>query len=129
MRHKRLASCLLVLGLVLGGRTAWTHHSPASQFDLTTSVKVTGTIQTFNVDVGGGGGYANQGPVDGEQKNPWVDAAAWNGLLTTLVRTGRDPQLERGIGEVLSQIDALDVSLPDLATRPTRQIPKLPPRP
>ena len=45
MRHKRLATCLLALGLVLGGRTAWAHHSPASQFDLSTSVKVTGTIQ------------------------------------------------------------------------------------
>ena len=41
---------------------------------------------------------------------------------------GRDPQLERGISEVLAQIERLDLILPDLATRPTRQIPKLPPR-
>ena len=43
-------------------------------------------------------------------------------------RAGRDPQLERGITEVMNQIEALDVSFPDVKTRPTRKIPKLPPR-
>ena len=43
-------------------------------------------------------------------------------------RAGRDPQLERGITEVMNQIEALDVSYPDVKIRPTRKIPKLPPR-
>ncbi len=40
----------------------------------------------------------------------------------------RDPQLERGIAEVMTRIEAHEVTLPDLGTRPTRAIPKLPPR-
>ena len=41
---------------------------------------------------------------------------------------GRDPQLARGISEVMAQIGALDVRYPDLKARNTRKIPKLPPR-
>jgi tricorn protease len=41
---------------------------------------------------------------------------------------GRDPQLERGISEVMAQIDDLDVVLPDMRRRNSRKIPKLPPR-
>ena len=41
---------------------------------------------------------------------------------------GRDPQLARGISEVIRLVDALDVVEPDLSTRPTRKIPTLPPR-
>ncbi len=36
---------LLVLCVVLVGRVAWAHHSPAAEFDPDVPVKVTGTIQ------------------------------------------------------------------------------------
>jgi hypothetical protein len=45
MTHERLSLLLLALGVVLGGRAAWAHHSPAAEFDLSTSVKVTGKIR------------------------------------------------------------------------------------
>ena len=38
-------SLLLILGVVLIGRVAWGHHSPAAEFDPDVPVKVTGTIQ------------------------------------------------------------------------------------
>lgn len=41
---------------------------------------------------------------------------------------GRDPQLERGIEEVMARIDAHKPTMPDLRTRNTRKIPTLPPR-
>lgn len=41
---------------------------------------------------------------------------------------GHDPQLARAIEEVMRRVDALDPVEPDLSTRPTRRIPKLPPR-
>jgi len=43
--RKRLHLILLALAVVIGGRAAWAHHSPAAEFDPSTPVKVTGTIQ------------------------------------------------------------------------------------
>lgn len=77
--------------------TWWLNEGIAYYFEK----KVTGAIQTFNVDVGGGGGYANEGAADGDGKNPWIDAASWNQLLTGLVRTGRDPKLDKLKGKQL----------------------------
>jgi len=62
--------------------------------------KVTGGIQTFNADVGGGG-YANQGPLDSSQANPWLDGNKWPDMLLKLVRQGRDPKLAKIKGKVL----------------------------
>ena len=46
MAHKRLTLLLLVLGVVLGGRAAWAHHSALAEFDPDMPVKVTGTLKT-----------------------------------------------------------------------------------
>jgi hypothetical protein len=45
MRHKQWSIFLLGFGLALGGQVAWAHHSPLAEFDPSTPVKVTGTIQ------------------------------------------------------------------------------------
>jgi hypothetical protein len=45
MAHKRLALFLSVLGIGLAVQAAWAHHSPVAEFDPSTPVKVTGTIQ------------------------------------------------------------------------------------
>jgi hypothetical protein len=77
--------------------TWWLNEGLAYYFER----KITGTIQTFNTDVGGGGGYSNQGPVDENQQNPWLDATKWKDLILGMVRTGRDPKLEQMKGKVL----------------------------
>ena len=71
--------------------TWWLNEGLAYYFEK----KVTGIIETFNVDVGLSGGYADAGSLDAEKKNPWIDATSWNSLLTNLVRTGRDPKLDK----------------------------------
>jgi len=43
-------------------------------------------------------------------------------------RAGTDPQLERAIVEVMNQLVDRPISVPDIATRPSRALPKLPPR-
>ena len=43
-------------------------------------------------------------------------------------RAGADPQLARAIAEVMAQLVAQPTVMPDLATRPSRALPKLPPR-
>jgi tricorn protease len=43
-------------------------------------------------------------------------------------REGRDPQLERAIVEALHLLEATPRKLPELAARPSRALPKLPPR-
>jgi hypothetical protein len=55
--------------------------------------RVTGTIQTFSVDLGGEK-YAAQTPEEAA-KNPWLDATKWEGLLGQAVRAGRDPRLNQ----------------------------------
>jgi len=74
--------------------------------------KVTGTIQTYSSDIGAAK-YAQQGPVD-PAKNPWVDASKWPALLSNLVRTGRDPKLDRMKGKNLHDPKNL-LKAPDLA--------------
>jgi len=46
MPHKRFFLFLLGLGLVLGGRVAWAHHSALAEFDPSQPVKVTGTLES-----------------------------------------------------------------------------------
>lgn len=55
--------------------------------------RVTGTIQTYNAGVGGGG-YADAGPVESAKQNPWLDASRWPQLLLGLVQSNRDTPLE-----------------------------------
>jgi tricorn protease len=43
-------------------------------------------------------------------------------------RSGRDPQLERAISEILRLLAEHPIVKPDVATRPSRALPKLPPR-
>jgi len=45
MPKKQLSLLSLGFCLVFAGQTAWAHHSPAAEFDFSTPVKVTGTIQ------------------------------------------------------------------------------------
>ncbi|MEE8106163.1 MAG: hypothetical protein V3T86_11570 [Planctomycetota bacterium] len=63
--------------------------------------RVTGTIQTFNTDVGGAGGYADKGPIENNKANPWLDGTKWPELLANLVRGGRDPLLDKFKGKTL----------------------------
>jgi tricorn protease len=42
---------------------------------------------------------------------------------------GRDPQLERAVAEALRLLAEQPILKPDLASRPSRALPKLPPRP
>jgi hypothetical protein len=74
--------------------------------------QVTGAIQTFSTDVGVSK-YAEQPSPDAKQ-DPWLDANQWNGLLTQLVRTGRDPQLDKIKGRNLYEADNR-LSVQDLA--------------
>lgn len=41
---------------------------------------------------------------------------------------GRDPQLDRAVDEVLRLVESTPILQPDLSTRPSRALPKLPPR-
>lgn len=41
---------------------------------------------------------------------------------------GRDPQIERAISEILRLLADQPIVKPDVATRPSRALPKLPPR-
>ena len=41
---------------------------------------------------------------------------------------GRDPQLERALAEVMQLLETTPILQPDLTTRPSRALPKLPPR-
>ncbi len=43
-------------------------------------------------------------------------------------RAGTDPQLERAIVEVMQQLEIRPIIVPDITTRPSRALPKLPPR-
>jgi tricorn protease len=43
-------------------------------------------------------------------------------------RAGRDPQLEQAITAILHLLDEHPIVKPDVATRPSRALPKLPPR-
>lgn len=43
-------------------------------------------------------------------------------------RSGRDPQLERAIAEILRLLTEQPIIKPDIATRPSRALPQLPPR-
>ena len=63
--------------------------------------RVTGTIQTFNADVGGEGKYADLGPIENNKANPWLDGSKWPELLSTLVQGGRDPLLDKFKGKTL----------------------------
>lgn len=74
--------------------------------------QITGAIQTFSTDVGVAK-YAEQ-PAGEVKGDPWLDAAQWNNLLTQLVRTGRDPQLEQIKGKNLYEAQN-KLSVQDLA--------------
>lgn len=65
--------------------------------------QVTGAIQTFSTDVGVTK-YAEQPSADAKG-DPWLDAAQWNNLVLQLVRSGRDPQLEKMKGKNLYEAE------------------------
>jgi hypothetical protein len=76
--------------------TWWLNESLAYFFEK----RISGTIETYNTSVGGGG-YADAGPIEGDQKNPWLDHNRWQDLLLQMVRQGRDPSLEKIKGKEL----------------------------
>jgi hypothetical protein len=76
--------------------TWWLNESIAYFFEK----RISGTIETYNTSVGGGG-YADAGPIEGDQKNPWTDHNRWQDLLLQMVRQGRDPSLEKIKGKEL----------------------------
>jgi hypothetical protein len=80
----------------LGFPTWWLNEGLAYYFEK----KITGTVQTYNADVGGGG-YADAGPVESSKSRPWLDASRWQEMLLNLVRQGRAPKLEKMKGKDL----------------------------
>jgi hypothetical protein len=79
--------------------TWWLNEALAYHFEKL----VAGSIQTFNTDVGVAK-YAEQSAPDAKG-DPWLDAAQWNALITQLVRSGRDPQLEKMKGKNLYEAE------------------------
>jgi hypothetical protein len=73
---------------------------------------VTGQIQTFSTDVGVAK-YA-EAPTADAKGDPWLDAAQWGNLILTLVRSGRDPQLDKMKGKNLYEAENR-LSVQDLA--------------
>ncbi|MGH7161848.1 MAG: hypothetical protein ACREID_00075 [Planctomycetota bacterium] len=69
--------------------TWWVNEGLAYYLEL----RVAGTIQTHNADVGGGK-YADGGPLENNKGDPWQDATKWTALLLHLVQSGRDPPLD-----------------------------------
>jgi len=65
--------------------------------------QVTGSIQTFSTDVGVAK-YAEQ-PAPDAKGDPWLDANQWNNLILQLVRTGRDPPLDKMKGKNLYEAE------------------------
>ncbi|MFI5402637.1 MAG: hypothetical protein ACHQ1G_06840, partial [Planctomycetota bacterium] len=65
--------------------------------------QITGSIQTFSTDVGVAK-YA-ENPAPDAKGDPWLDAAQWNNLVLQLVRTGRDPQLDKMKGKNLYEAE------------------------
>ena len=88
--------------------TWWLNEGLAYYFEK----KITGSIQTQSVGVGGGG-YADQGPVSPD-KNPWLDASKWESLIQGLLRQNRDPALDRIKSKNLYEQDNR-LEAPDLA--------------
>jgi hypothetical protein len=74
--------------------------------------QVTGSIQTFSTDVGVAK-YAET-PQPDAKGDPWLDANQWGALLLQLVRTGRDPQLDKIKGKNLYEAEN-KLSVQDLA--------------
>lgn len=89
--------------------TWWLNEGLAYYFEL----RVTGSIQTFNTNVGGGG-YANAAGLETGQNDPWLDATKWQELLAGLVRTNRDPSLDQMKGKDLFS-SKNKLAVPDLA--------------
>ncbi|MCK6461806.1 MAG: hypothetical protein L6Q95_18150 [Planctomycetes bacterium] len=103
-----VANALATRHARLGFPTWWLNEGIGYYFEK----QVTGSIQTFSTDVGVTK-YAEQ--PGGEAKgDPWLDATQWNNLITQLVRTGRDPQLEQIKGKNLYE-DKNKLAVQDLA--------------
>jgi hypothetical protein len=95
MPHKRLSLLLLGLGLVLGGRAAWAHHSELAEFDPSEPVKVTGTLRK----------------VEWQNPHVWffVDVTEADGLVTTWGFSTSPPGslMRRGIMKDVMRIGAV----------------------
>ena len=95
MAHKRLALLMLVLGVVLGGRAAWAHHSALAEFDPDMPVKVTGTLKT----------------VEWQNPHVWffVDVTEDDGTVTTWGFSTAPPGslMRRGITKDVMRIGAV----------------------
>ena len=95
MAHKRLTLPLLVLGVVLGGRVVWAHHSALAEFDPDVLVKVTGTLKT----------------VEWQNPHVWffVDVAEDDGTVTTWGFSTSPPGalMRRGVTKDVLRIGAV----------------------
>ena len=95
MPHKRLSLLLLGLGLLLGGRAAWAHHSELAEFDPSKPVKVTGTLQK----------------VEWQNPHVWffVDVTEADGTVTTWGFSTSPPGslMRRGITKDVMRIGAV----------------------
>ncbi len=95
MPHKRLSLLLLGLGLVLGGRAAWAHHSELAEFDPSKPVNVTGTLRK----------------VEWQNPHVWffVDVTEADGLVTTWGFSTSPPGslMRRGITKDVMRIGAV----------------------
>ncbi len=83
----------------LGFPTWWLNEGLGYYFEKL----VTGAIQTFSTDVGVTK-YAEL-PAGEAKIDPWLDAAQWNNLVLQLVRSGRDPQLDKMKGKNLYEAE------------------------
>lgn len=95
MPHRRLHLLLSGLGLVLGGRAAWAHHSALAEFDASMPVKVTGTLRK----------------VEWQNPHVWffVDVTEADGTVTTWGFSTAPPGslMRRGITKDVMRIGAV----------------------
>lgn len=95
MAQKRLSLILLGVGLALGGRAAWTHHSELAEFDPNNPVSINGTLSK----------------VEWHNPHVWffVDVTEDDGTLTTWGFSTSPPGIlmRRGVTKAAMRIGAV----------------------